>query len=677
MSEQIKALDDRSRARDKISVWLGSNTHQAVMHTTIEATTNSCDLIADKKGDAIIWTLFNEKEIQVEDNCTGLPVEGTTLIKSTDISGKEIETEKPNHILLLATMFAGTKYDSLETGKSTTGTNGLFLSILSLCSEYVEYTVGRPNGNIYYCSFENGYLKNDLKIIGNTDKTFTKIKYKLSDEVFTGNYFTFDEICEMAQKQSSLIKGSIKVIDIKNNQEKIFTYENGIIDLLNELSNPENKITDDIIINNKEEQKIEIKGKKATDKITINLVMNYSKDEENTINMEFLNRSHLIHHGTIYDGFIEGLRRAFNQYLKQEGKYNKNEKAVTKDDVLCGLNYIINFTSLHPTMFQNQTKFSTDIQYFKDIMIKTIANYFEVFSIEQKQIMEQLCTKILINKRSREKAENSRKEAKKVLEETISNASNRPPKFVPCRSKKPEEIDFIVIEGDSSLNSIKLARDSRYTCIMPLKGKPINPFKCKIDELLNNDEVLAIYKIMGCGITYKGKPVKGMPIYNKNKMQVNNLLIATDFDFDGFHIQALLIGIIYVLSPDLLEQGKVFILYTPLYVIRTKVKVEYKGEKTNELLAYSEEERNTIVRMLKDKNISFKETRFKGLGGLPVPIMSKALNKDTRILKQITMEDVEESKKWLELFLSDEQAKVRKEFIETYGKEYFDYSLFE
>jgi DNA gyrase subunit B len=667
LSEKIKALDKKGQARDKVSVWLGSNTHQAVMHTTIEATTNSCDLISDGNGDTIVWTLFNDKELQIEDNCSGIPLEGYTEITTTDINGNATTEKQPNYILLLATMFAGTKYDSLKTGKPTTGTNGLFLSILTLCSDYVEYTIGRPNGNIYYCSFENGYLKNDLQIIGSTDKTFSRIKYRLSDEVFTGNYFTYEELCDMANKQSSLINGKIKIIDIVNNREQEFFHENGIISFINELE-PSEKIIDNIIICDSMEQEIEIKGEKATDKITINVVMNYSENEENNVNMEFLNRSHLVHHGTIYDGFIEGLRRSYNQYLKQEGKYKKNEKQITKEDVLCGLNYIINFTSLHPTMFQNQTKFSTDIDYFKDKMILAVSNFFQVYSVEQKQIMNKIADRLLLNKRSRETAEVNRKEAKKKLEQGTSNSNTRPEKFVPCISNDKTMKELILIEGDSSLNSVKLSRDKTIHSIYPLKGKPLNALKKSIDEIFKNDEITDIFQILQCGMEYNGRSIKGVKKFNIDDLDVSKIIAFCDEDEDGLHIRSLLICIFYVLAPEIIKQGHLYILDSPLYRIDTKDKT---------YLAYNEREKNDIIRNLNSNNIKFSESRFKGLGGLSVDLLSEtAMHVKNRKLTQVTINDFEKAKEVLEMFMDDDSVK-RKEYIEEHGEKYFDYSIYE
>lgn len=676
MTKQINYLDDRGKVRNKIGIWLGSNTHQAVIHTVKELTSNSGDLLLEGIGSQITWILHDEKTIEICDDCTGIPIEGDTIIKKSDTKGNQIEEIKSNYELLLLTLFAGTKHNGLATGERNTGTNGVFNTVLTYSAEFVEYEIGRPNGNIYHCSFKEGFADKDLEIIGKTDKTYTKIKYKLSDQVYTENHFKFDEVCDICKKQSGLLSKPITIIDLKNNKQITYNIEN-IEELFECHLNTKTKDCEILCIEDKFSENITFEGKDYIDNVRFKMLLSYTKEEENNMVADFLNRSELMHHGTIYDGIIEGLKRSFHKFITEKGLYAKKETNISKDDVLCGLNYIMDFTSLHPNMFSNQTKFETKVEYFKTNLITSILKYFEIFAIENKEDMLIIANKLLLNKRSREKAETNRGKIRKELEEKANSVTSRPLKFVPCRSKIPSQIDFIVIEGDSSLNSVKLGRDPSCMCIQPLKGKPINPFKNKLDDLLKNQEVLAMFKVLGCGMEYNKKSIKGIPKFNIDNLQVDKLLIATDFDTDGYHIQSLLIGIFYTLAAQLLEQGKIYILYTPLYIIRTKIEIEYKGEKTKELLAYSDGEKNIIVKMLNDKKISFIDTRFKGLGGLPVSTMSKSLNKNTRILKQITMQDIEECKKWIELFLTEERLKERKVFIETYGKEYFDYSLFE
>ena len=226
---------------------------------------------------------------------------------------------------------------------------------------------------------------------------------------------------------------------------------------------------------------------------------------------------------------------------------------------------------------------------------------------------------------------------------------------------------MIVIEGDSALNSIKSSRDAKTMCIYPLKGKIINAIKHKLDKVLANDEVRDLFKILGCGMLYNGKQIKGVPVFNIDNLNVDKLLICTDRDTDGQHIETLLLTLIYTFAPELIKQRKIYILYTPLYVIN------YKKE---ELFAYTEEERNTLVKSFNGDK--FTETRYKGIGGLKPQILNKtAMDVEKRKMKCVTWEEVEKGIEMLEICMSDKTLPQRKELIESEGYKYFDFSLIE
>jgi len=661
MTEEITVLSEKEKARQRINVFHGSANN--FINLIKELIGNSNDIFDKNKLNTINIILHNENKIEYIDSGSGIPIEGIASDGS------------PNYQAIFEKDFAGSRYGNTGT---TIGQNGIFLYTLTMTSEDIEYFISRPNGNLYNIKYHKGDKVSDLNIIGKENTTYSRMIFSLDKEVWNSPKFTFEEICTIAKAQSSLCNVKITVEDKGNNLINEFYYENGILDYFNDMTQNKTIITDQIRITQTKKISIDkvIKGESAKieDTVSADLIFTYSNDSNDDFKNEFLNTANLLSYGTIQDGIYAGLKNCINKLIKDNGKYAKNEKPISIDDITTGLNYICNVSSYY-VEYDNQIKQKTSSKHYKTVMQELVEEFMEIYFIENKEESEKLANAILLNKRVREKAEVNRKNIKKELEEKITNQSNRPCKFVPCRSKNYSEIKFTLIEGDSSLNSVKLARDAYDTCIFPLKGKPMNPFKSKLDALLNNEEIRSIFKILGCGMEYKSKAIKGVPKFNIDNLQVDRIQIATDFDDDGYHIQVLLIGIFYMLSPELLKQGKIYILYTPLYVIKTKKQVEYKNETTDTLLAYSEMERNEIVNKLHNEGVSFKETRFKGLGGLPVSIMSKALSDEGMILKQITMDDAEESKKWLELFLSEEKLKDRKTYIETNGDKYFDYSL--
>ncbi|MGG3890194.1 toprim domain-containing protein [Metabacillus fastidiosus] len=653
----IQTLSEKEKVRKRISVWLGSNTHSAVIHCIRELIGNSIDQAKKDYGDKIKITKHNCKKITFEDNCCGLPIEGKN------------DEGIDNWYLLFNRLFAGTKYQNgIMNNDYDIGVNGVFLTVLTFSSKRVQYEIARPDGNIYYMEFFKGDPVDDLKIIGKSDKTYSKITYELDDEVYEQNYYTSDEIQEIAEEQASLFNGKIIIEDLEKNEAKEFKFNNGIQEYLK--SKTSNLISDQIYFskNKKYEIKKEIEGERNVkiDDIEIDIAMSYSKDIDNITQIEFLNRSNLKDHGSIQEGFINGLRSIVNKKINELKLYKNKEKQINKEDVSTGLNYIIDFKSYFP-IFANQTKLACDVEYYKDVMKNVIEREMEVYFIENKESLK-ILNFILTNKRAREKSEQVRNTAIKDLSKEVKNSISRPEKFVPCRVMSKDVSELIVIEGDSALNSVKSSRNSKIQCIFPLKGKSVNALKNNIDDVIKNQEVIDLFRILNCGMEFKGKAIKNIKKFNIDDLSVNKIIIFSDADDDGGHIITLVISILYVLAPKIIENGHLYVLESPLYRIETK----------NDLyLAYDDKEKNGIVRDLDQKGIKFTIQRFKGLGGLNASVLSKtAMSPENRRLTRVTLNDVEKSKKIIELFL-DEEVSGRKAFIEEHGDKYFDFSIYE
>lgn len=664
MSEKIVVLSDKEQARKRINVFHGSAENWINMIK--ELIGNSLDIFKKQElyNQQIKIIIHNPNKIEYIDSATGIPVEGVAS------NGKD------NYEAIFEKAFGGSNFDN---SSATVGQNGIFLFTLSMTCEDVEYFIARPNGNLYNIKYHKGDRVEDLKVIGKEDKTYTRIIFSLDTEVWNNPHFTFEEISKIAQAQASLSKlgTRISVEDKINNKHIEFYYPNGIEDYFNEMVGDKSIVSDNIEIKKslkhdftKEQGYVygngtsDVTVTEYTDEIDMDLIFNYSDDNEEDFQKEFLNTADLLLHGTIQEGIFQGLKSSIDKWLVKNNKYNKNEKHITIEDVSTGLNYICNMSSLY-VEYDNQIKQRTSVNRYKQIVKDIIEEYMEVFFIENPLMSDRICTQVLINSRAKIKADKARKTIKKELSENIVSSINRPKKFVPCRSKDPNEIELIIIEGDSAMNSVRLARDSKYMCVYPLKGKPINAVKNKLDLLLKNQEVKDIFKILGCGMSYKGKKIRGIPMFDMSKLKIKNILFSTDFDEDGFHIQSLLIGLFYILSPELIEKGVINILYSPLYIIKTN---------KEEIFAYSEREKNDITKSLKTP---YKITRYKGLGGLPVTAMAKAMSKEHRLIKKVTMNDVAKSIETINLFLSEEKLKERKEYIETFGSQYFDYTIFD
>lgn len=650
-----KILDNRQTCREKLPIFFGSNDN--FYHGVRESVANARDVLKNQKNGLIEVILEEDcKTITIRDNGYGLPMEQYT-------------DGVPNYEVYLTILFAGSKMDA---GSTDGGTNGCGNTVTNYTSEYFK-AVSYRNGKTYFIEFENGgILKTPFTIMDNpTGKTGTEITFRLDPEVYTETTFSpkiIEEICEKACVSSNNITCIFKHKDY----EKVFHYENLQEYLEKYLANPIFDV-DNLVIGSKNYiTDVNDKGEKESTKVSA--ILNIDLDM--TVQHSFLNGIYLPENGTIHDGILTGLRNCLNKFCKEKALFDKKEKQISVKDIEDVISYAAIVDSDHVS-YENQVKFKTKKNTYKTVTQKYIEEFFEIYKVTNKDDFEKMCLRVLTSKRASEKAENTRKSIKKDLESKITSSIDRPEKLVPCRTNQWDSIEFILLEGDSALNSIKLGRNPIFQAILPLKGKPINVIKNELQAVLQNKEVRDIYKILGCGMEYKGKQIKGIPNFNIGDLKVGKILITTDCDEDGLHIQALLIAMFFTLSPQLIEKGIVHIVYCPLYVIKTNKKVEFNGELTDELFAYSEEDKNDKVRELTQQGIKVKTTRYKGLGGLNVSVMSKSLNPKTRYIKQVTMGDIEEAREYINMFMSKEGLEDRKKFIIENGKDYFDYSIYE
>ena len=672
-----------NKLRLRPGVMLGSDDIRGVQQTFFEIVSNSIDRFKKGYGDKIIITRHKDNSFTIQDFADGLPMDWNE------------EEQAYNWELALRVLYAGDNYDQSESNYGVLGYNGLGLTSTQFTSEYMNVIVYK-NGTKYEVnckkgrptSFETGEF-----ICEDTDDLFSKengarilkkstveshltgtiINYKPDLEVFTDINIPENWIKTKIKKQVVVNQG-LKIIfnDELNNESEEFEYDS-LEQYIEELGQEKNLI--DIVSFKGDGKGRDIKTKPE---YQVSYEMSFSFNNEYPKCEYYHNSSELTELNK--NATTKAIEKAFvdvvHNHLNINGLYNKKEGKIKFADIEDSLLLVISSKSTQ-TSYANQTKLAIDNKFIREFVTQDVSDKLHLFMTENKDIAKQIMDRVLVNFRSRVKSDASRKALKKELEGGIKNTIDRPEKFVPCTSKNPKEIEFIIIEGDSALNAVKTARDSYFQCILPLKGKPMNVIKNSLDKILKNEEVKAKYKVLGCGMSYKGKPIKGVPHFNIDNLNINKYIISTDYDVDGLQIQSLSLAEIYTLSPELITNGYVYILYTPLYAINLSKAIEINGTKTKRILAYSEDEKNAIVRDLKLKGVSFKETRYKGLGSLPVDIMATAMNPKTRIMKQVTIENAEEAVKYLNLFMADETLQDRKDYIEKYGSQYFDYSRFE
>ena len=633
-NQEVIQLTEREQCRKKLPIFFGDFSNY--QHSLREILLNARDEVINNYENGVISIkLYEDNEtVEILDSGRGINLWGET-------------DGQPNYFLLLQKLWAGGNHSNLELGIASTGTNSVGLTCTNYCAETFEVT-SYKNFKCFKAIYKDGGELVKIEEGENSEiEHGTRVKFKQDKTIYTETKFDEKEVEEICLKISST-SPQIKYIFEHNGEIKEFQYDSQEEYLEDNIVN---KLTPFIQFKQKQyEEKIKIESKDYIEKDSI--VCNLSLSTEPTIET-FLNGTWLIEGGSILDGIVDGIKKALQKNIKDK------KTKLTNQDILMSFNIHCLFTSTNPS-FSGQTKFSSASPLYKKIASKYIQDEFEIVKSEQPKLIEQMVKHLEVINNANKKTEESRKKISKALQEKSTICTTRPKKFVPCRSKNPKEISFGVLEGDSAEGTVKLARDSKTMCFLPLKGKPLNCFKSSLNDILNNDEIIATFQILGCGMSYFGKPIKGIDKFNIDNLQVNEYLIITDQDEDGYHLQSLCIGNMYVLAPELIKAGVVKVLTTPLYIIKTK---------DEEIWAYDEIERGNIVNKLKQNSIKFKEQRFKGLGGLSVEAMAKCLDKETRKCYTITMEDAEECIKYLELFLG-EDVEPRKDFIMTHAHEY-------
>ena len=347
-------------------------------------------------------------------------------------------------------------------------------------------------------------------------------------------------------------------------------------------------------------------------------------------------------------------------YLKQNSKYLKTDPKISFQDIEDCLVLVISSFSTQ-TSYENQTKKAITNKFIQEALTEFIKHQLEVYFIENKLDADKLCEQVLINMRSRVKAESTRLNLKKTL--TSSNdMTSRVEKFVDCRSKDKNEREIFIVEGDSALGACKQARDSSFQAVIPVRGKILNCLKCDYNRIFKSDIIVDLIKVLGCGVEVSSKANKELSLFNLDNLRWSKVIICTDADVDGFHIRTLILTMIYRLMPTLINEGKVFIAESPLYEITSKGETWF---------AYTEKEKAAALEEI--GNAKYTIQRSKGLGENDADMMwLTTMNPKTRRLIKVEPDNVEEliAEKF-ELFLGD-NLQDRKDFIAENGHLYID-----
>ncbi|HHX18253.1 MAG TPA: DNA topoisomerase [Clostridium sp.] len=643
-NSSITSLKGADRVRLRPAVIFGSDGIEGCQHSVFEILSNSIDEAREGYGNTIEVIRHMDYSITVKDNGRGIPL---------DYNEQE---KRYNWELVFCELYAGGKYKNNAGGnyEFSLGLNGLGSCATQYSSEHMDVTVFRE-GYKFTLHFEKGENIGGLKKEeASYDKSGTIIKWKPDLEVFTDINIPLEYYTNTLKKQA-VVNAGLKFIlhDEESGETFEYCYENGIVDYIKEVS--EDKSFTDIQFFEKT-----TKGRDRADKPEYKVKMEIAFCFNNEINMlEYYHNSSFLEYGGSPD---RAVKNAFvyeiDRYIKSLGKYNKDESKITFQDIQDSMILVTNSFSTE-TSYENQTKKSITNKFIQEVMTEFLKEQLEIYFIENKVEADKIAEQILVNKRSREKAEKTRINIKKKLNGNI-DISNRVKKFVDCRTKDIEKRELYIVEGDSALGACKLGRDAEFQAIIPVKGKILNCLKAEYDSIFKNDIIIDLLKVLGCGVEIKTKSNKDFNTFDINNLKWSKIIICTDADVDGFQIRTLILAMIYRLVPTLIQIGKVFIAESPLFEITSKDKTYF---------AYSDREKNEIVSKLKGK---YTIQRSKGLGeNEPEMMWQTTMNPKTRKLIKVVPDDIEKTEKYFGILLGDD-LQGRKAYIEENGYKYLD-----
>ncbi len=646
-NDSISALKGADRVRKRPGVIFGSDGLEGCEHAVFEILSNAIDEAREGHGDLITVTRYEDKSIEVEDFGRGCPVDWN------EAEGRW------NWELVFCELYAGGKYkeDGGDNYEYSLGLNGLGSCATQYASEYFDAVIYR-DGFKYTLHFEKGQIVGEMnKEPADRKKTGSKFRWKPDLEVFTDIDIPADYYTDVMKRQAVVNAGV--TFRFRNQaggrfETTDFRYDNGLPDYVAELAG-EDSLTAPVFWQS------ERRGRDRDDKSDYKVKLSVSFCFSNRVQVveHYHNSSWLEHGGSPEKAMRLAFVSAIDGWLKQNGKYQKNEAKITFNDIQDALVLVSsNFST--QTSYENQTKKSITNRFVQEAMTDFLRSQLEVYFIENPLDAEKIAGQVLVDKRSRKTAEKPRLGIKKKLSGSV-DISNRVQKFVDCRTKDVDRRELYIVEGDSALGSVKLARDSDFQAVMPIRGKILNCLKADYARIFKSEIITDLLKVMGCGVEVKDKHVKDLNAFDLDLLRWNKIVICTDGDEDGFQIRTLLLAMLYRLTPTLIQEGYVYIAESPLYEITCKEKTWF---------AYSDKERDEIVSSLAGKK--FDVQRSKGLGeNEPDMMWLTTMSPDTRRLIKVMPEDAQRTARIFEMFLgSDLQG--RKDHIAETGYQYLE-----